>query len=83
MSRNAVITGGTGALGQAVVERLLRDDVRCHVTWKFEAELESFRYADSVALHEVDSIQEGTVPPAGRQVYAAAMVSVCEQVSKR
>jgi NAD(P)-dependent dehydrogenase (short-subunit alcohol dehydrogenase family) len=61
MSRNAVITGGTGALGQAVVERLLQDDVRCHVTWKFEAELARFRYADRVALHEVDCADEAGV----------------------
>ena len=61
MSRNVVITGGTGALGQAVVERLLRDDVRCHVSWKFKAELEHFRHADSVALHEVDCASESGV----------------------
>jgi NAD(P)-dependent dehydrogenase (short-subunit alcohol dehydrogenase family) len=58
MSRNVVITGGTGALGQAVVERLLREELRCHVTWKFEAELEHFRHAGSVALHEVDCANE-------------------------
>ena len=39
MARTAVITGGTGALGQAVVERMLADGVACHVTWKFESEL--------------------------------------------
>jgi NAD(P)-dependent dehydrogenase (short-subunit alcohol dehydrogenase family) len=61
MARTVVITGGTGALGQAVVERLQGDDVRCHVTWKFEEELRHFRHADSVTLHEVDCANESQV----------------------
>jgi len=61
MARTAVITGGTGALGQAVVERLLADGVACHVTWKFERELEGFRHAGAVTLHEVDCRSEADV----------------------
>lgn len=61
MARTAVVTGGTGALGQAVVERLLQSGVACHVTWKFEAELEGFAHADAVALHEVDCADEDAV----------------------
>jgi len=61
MARNVVITGGTGALGQAVVERLQGEDVRCHVTWKFEEELRRFRHRDTVELHEVDCASEPDV----------------------
>ena len=61
MTRSVVITGGTGALGQAVVERLQGEDVRCHVTWKFEEELRDFRHADTVELHEVDCADESQV----------------------
>ena len=61
MARTVVITGGTGALGQAVVERLQADDVQCHVTWKFEEELRHFRHADRVTLHEVDCANESQV----------------------
>jgi NAD(P)-dependent dehydrogenase (short-subunit alcohol dehydrogenase family) len=61
MARTVVVTGGTGALGQAVVERLQGADVSCHVTWKFEEELKHFRHADSVTLHEVDCANESQV----------------------
>lgn len=59
--RIAVITGGTGALGKAVVKRLLEEDVACHVTWKFEKELESFEYGDRVTLHRIDCADERAV----------------------
>jgi NAD(P)-dependent dehydrogenase (short-subunit alcohol dehydrogenase family) len=61
MARSAVITGGTGALGSGVVERLLADGVACHVTWKFEAELAGFAHGDAVSLHEVDCCDERQV----------------------
>jgi len=61
MERAAVITGGTGALGQAVVECLLDRGVACHVTWKFESELAEFAHADAVKLHEVDCADETAV----------------------
>jgi len=61
MTRNVVITGGTGALGQAVVDRLQRDGARCHVTWKFEAELKHFTKGEGVTLHEVDCANESQV----------------------
>ena len=61
MARSVVITGGTGALGRAVVERLEGRDVQCHVTWKFEAELADFRAREGVTLHEVDCANESQV----------------------
>ncbi len=54
MRRTVVITGGTGVLGRAVVERMLEDEIRCHLTWKFKNELEGFPHRDAVTLHEVD-----------------------------
>ena len=36
--RNAIITGGTGALGQAVVVRFLEDGYRVVVPWISEEE---------------------------------------------
>jgi NAD(P)-dependent dehydrogenase (short-subunit alcohol dehydrogenase family) len=61
VARTAVITGGTGALGQAVVTRLLADGVRCHVSWKFERELAGFPHRDAVTLHELDCGSEADV----------------------
>jgi NAD(P)-dependent dehydrogenase (short-subunit alcohol dehydrogenase family) len=61
MIRNVVVTGGTGALGQAVVDRLQSDDVQCHVSWKFEAELRHFQQGEHVTLHEVDCADEAQV----------------------
>jgi len=61
MAQTAVITGGTGALGTAVVERMLADGARCHVTWKFENELEAFAHREAVSLHEVDCGDEAQV----------------------
>jgi len=40
MQRTAIVTGGTGGLGAAVVSRLLDDDWRVLVPWIVEQELE-------------------------------------------
>jgi len=61
VARTAVVTGGTGALGAAVVARLLADGVACHVTWKFEQELVGFAHREAVTLHEVDCGDERQV----------------------
>lgn len=61
MAREIMITGGTGVLGRAVVERALRDGATCHVTWNFEEELADFPHRDSVRLHEVDCADEAAV----------------------
>ena len=52
--REAVVTGGTGALGTAVVGRLIRAGAIVHVPVFLEEELESFphRDQDAVRLHE-------------------------------
>jgi NAD(P)-dependent dehydrogenase (short-subunit alcohol dehydrogenase family) len=60
-ARQVVITGGTGALGSAVVRRMLADGARCHVTYVDAAELERFAERDRVALHRVDCGSESEV----------------------
>lgn len=51
--REAVVTGGTGALGRAVVGRLLEAGAVVHVPAYLETELERFPYRDheAVRLH--------------------------------
>lgn len=63
-----VVTGGTGALGAAVVQRLLDDGAQCHVTWRSEGELERFEHPahHRVRMHRVDCTDEAAV----RQMYA-------------
>jgi len=52
--REAVVTGGTGALGSAVVGRLIAAGARAHVPVFAPRELERFAYRDheAVTLHE-------------------------------
>jgi NAD(P)-dependent dehydrogenase (short-subunit alcohol dehydrogenase family) len=57
--RVALVTGGTGALGRAVVRRLLAAGARVHVTWRREAEaadLQAFLgdAASQLVLHQAD-----------------------------
>lgn len=61
MTKVAVITGGTGALGSAVVAQLLSDGFSCHVTWMQSRELEHFAFTDRVTLHQVDVSDEAHV----------------------
>lgn len=58
---HVVITGGTGALGSAVVARMLQDAVRCHVTYVDDVELAHFAQRDAVELHRVDCADESAV----------------------
>ena len=62
--RTVVITGGTGALGSAVVEALLAADAVCHIPYLVEAEARAFRHRDraGVTLHPaVDLTDEAAV----------------------
>lgn len=73
--RHVVITGGTGALGSAVVARMLRDGVRCHVTYVDDAELARFAHKDAVELHRVDCGDERAV-----QAFYASLPSVAASI---
>jgi len=41
--RQIVVTGGTGALGRAVVGTLTKSGAQCHVTYMHEARRSRFR----------------------------------------
>ena len=43
--RHVVVTGGTGALGSAVVGALIEAGATCYVPWRHETEAERFPYS--------------------------------------
>lgn len=61
--RHVVVTGGTGALGTAVVEAMLDRGARCHVPWIMASELEAFPFRgdERVQLVETDAQREEDV----------------------
>jgi NAD(P)-dependent dehydrogenase (short-subunit alcohol dehydrogenase family) len=54
--RHVVVTGGTGALGTAVVAELIERGARCHVPYLLDKEAERFAFRDHV---EVELIASG------------------------
>src|SRR4030081_3698500 len=54
MTKTAVVTGGTGGLGAAVVDRLLDDGWRVVVPWVVERELERVQPRERLELIEAD-----------------------------
>jgi NAD(P)-dependent dehydrogenase (short-subunit alcohol dehydrogenase family) len=61
MRRSAIVTGGTGGLGSAVVERLLDDGWRVVVPWIIEGELERVPERDGLELVRADLLDERAV----------------------
>ncbi len=61
MSDTALITGGTGGLGAAVVQRLLDDGWRVVVPWVVEGELERVRQQPGLELVQADLFDAGAV----------------------
>ena len=61
MKRSAIVTGGTGGLGSAVVARLLDDGWRVVVPWIVEGELERVTPRDGLELVEADLFDETAV----------------------
>ena len=59
--RTVVVTGGTGALGRAVVGRLLAEGATPVVTWRSEREVRDFPAADRVRLEKLDLADESAV----------------------
>ena len=49
-NRTVIVTGGTGALGTAVVGALLADGARCLVPYRRDADVDTFPYKDRVTL---------------------------------
>jgi NAD(P)-dependent dehydrogenase (short-subunit alcohol dehydrogenase family) len=68
MHRTAIVTGGTGGLGAAVVGRLLDDDWRVVVPWVVEHELDRVVLRDGLDLIQADLFE----PRAVAHVIAAA-----------
>ena len=58
--RHVVVTGGTGALGSAVVETLLGAGAHCVVPWMVETELKRFARRDDphVKLVQVPTLSD-------------------------
>jgi NAD(P)-dependent dehydrogenase (short-subunit alcohol dehydrogenase family) len=61
MKRTAIITGGTGGLGSAVVGRLLDDGWRVVVPWVVEDELERVESRDGLELIQADLFEPQAV----------------------
>jgi NAD(P)-dependent dehydrogenase (short-subunit alcohol dehydrogenase family) len=61
MTATAIVTGGTGGLGQAVTERFLADGWRVVVPWVAEHELERVGRHDALELVQADLFDEGSV----------------------
>jgi NAD(P)-dependent dehydrogenase (short-subunit alcohol dehydrogenase family) len=59
--RQVVVTGGTGALGRAVVAALIEAGAHCHVSYLYEAEAQSFPHKQNVTLHAVGDLADETV----------------------
>lgn len=55
-ARDVVITGGTGALGSAVVGRLLEEGATCHVPVYQESELDRFAHAEHGRVRVVTGV---------------------------
>jgi len=68
--RTVLVTGGTGALGGAVVDAFLADGWRVVCTWVLPRERERMGERDGLELVEADLFQEDAVEEAVR--YAAA-----------
>jgi NAD(P)-dependent dehydrogenase (short-subunit alcohol dehydrogenase family) len=61
MGNTAIVTGGTGGLGTAVVTRLLDDDWRVVVPWVFKGELENVVRREGLELIEADLFDAAAV----------------------
>jgi NAD(P)-dependent dehydrogenase (short-subunit alcohol dehydrogenase family) len=72
MDRSALITGGTGGLGTAVVERFLADGWRVVVPWIAERERERLPARDGLELVQADLFDPDSVARAVELAAAAA-----------
>jgi NAD(P)-dependent dehydrogenase (short-subunit alcohol dehydrogenase family) len=72
MQQTAIVTGGTGGLGSAVVGRLLDDGWRVVVPWIVEQELERVTERDGLELVKADLFEPAAVDEVVRAAAAAA-----------
>jgi len=54
--RHFIITGGTGALGSAVIEELLETGAKCSIPCYDKSELEEFAYSDRESIYIQTSV---------------------------
>ncbi|MBB4661202.1 SDR family NAD(P)-dependent oxidoreductase [Conexibacter arvalis] len=71
-TRTALVTGGTGGLGTAVVERLLDDGWRVVVPWVAERELQRVTPRDGLVLAEADLFDPAAVAAVAKEASADA-----------
>ncbi len=65
-NRVVLVTGGTGALGRAVVRRFVADSANVHTTWFDQREVNELKVilgnaADAVSFHQADVTSEASV----------------------
>ena len=65
-NRHVVVTGGTGALGVAVVEACLRGGAELHVPYLHAAEADRFPFRDDPRVHIVGPIDLSSEAEVGR-----------------
>jgi len=70
MGRTVIVTGGTGGLGSAVVERMLDDGWRVIVPWVSERELERVGERDGLVLVQADLFDPDAVADVVRRAAA-------------
>lgn len=77
--RQVVVTGGTGALGRAVVGALIAAGAHCHVSYLVDAEAQSFPHKTNVTLHPAGDLADeaavaklyGSVPKLWASIHLA------------
>jgi NAD(P)-dependent dehydrogenase (short-subunit alcohol dehydrogenase family) len=74
MTSSAIVTGGTGGLGAAVVSRLLDDGWRVVVPWVVEGELDRVKERDGLELVQADLVDPGAAAAVVRAGAADASV---------
>src|SRR5438067_2497680 len=72
MNSSAIVTGGTGGLGVAVVGRLVDDGWRVVVPWIVEAELERLEQREGLELVQADLFDPEPAAAVVRSAAAAA-----------
>jgi NAD(P)-dependent dehydrogenase (short-subunit alcohol dehydrogenase family) len=81
MSNTAIVTGGTGGLGSAVVARLLDDGWRVVVPWIVEQELERVERREGLELLKADLSDAGEVKAVTDAAASDASAPLCGLVN--